>query len=148
MSHDDHGDWFRHEEGEALPQAEHAAHVSSIGLGVTFLGIAFGVTIVILLLVAYFNAYTRTAKVARQEGTALAADQMSYRAAENTKLNGPAQWIDRDAGMIRVPIADAMEQVIEFYDEPERRGALEWNGRTREGVNDIQTAVQTSGGGN
>lgn len=128
MAHDDHGEWFRHEpEQEGMPQAEHAARVSSTALGVTFLAIAFGVLFVILLLVTYFNRYTGDLKTSQQEGTQLAAEQMSYRAAERAKLNSDPAWINRETGTVRIPIDDAIDRTIDYYSQPGRQAAAEWN---------------------
>ena len=128
MAHDDHGEWFRHEpEQEGMPQAEHAARVSSTGLGVTFLAIAFGVLFVILLLVAYFNRYTGDLKKAQQEGTQLAAEQMSYRAAEQAKFNSDPAWINRETGTVRIPLDDAIDRTLDYYNQPGRQAAAEWN---------------------
>lgn len=150
MAHDDHGDWFRHQpEHEGLPQAEHASHVSSAGLGVTFLAIAFGVLFVILLLVAYFNSYTGGLKTARQEGTQLAAEQMSYRAAEEAKLNSEPEWINRETGTVRIPLDEAIDRTLEYYSQPGRQAAAEWNAPTRTAGGPASAgATEVAGGGN
>ena len=108
-------DWFRHSEDEGLPQDEHAAHVSAGALGVTFLVITFGVVGLVLILSMYFVSYTREIKTTRLEGTQSAAQYRGYRSGAETRLNN-ASWVDRESGVVRVPLDRAMDLVIGEYE--------------------------------
>lgn len=141
MSHDDHGDWFRHESEEGLPQAEHGSHVSSVGLGMTFLIIVFGVLFVILLLTAYFGMYTTGLQSQRQEGTDAMAEYLSYRAGAFSKLD-TLGWENRDAETAHVPLDRAKQAVVEYYAQPGRVGLADWDGPTR--LQPVNTAVLPS----
>lgn len=107
-------DWFRHDEGDGVPQAEHAAHVSSKALGITLIGMVFGVLFVVVLLSLYFNTY-KTTKVAQyQEHTRAADPYLAYKAQMETQLNR-VEWIDREAGVVRIPVGMAADRVVQQY---------------------------------
>ncbi len=85
-----HDDWFSHSKAEGLPQAEHAAHVSSTALGVTLLVIVFGVFGVVLLLALYFGAYaTNTVAMLREGVLPVAEPYLAYREQEKADLASP-----------------------------------------------------------
>jgi hypothetical protein len=115
MGHDAHDAWHRHTADEGRPQHEHAAHVNATGLGLTLLGIVFGVVFVILVLVAYFNSYTTTYKAQKLEGVpATRAEYASARSAAEQRLRETG-WIDRAAGTVHLPVEDAMSRVVAEY---------------------------------
>lgn len=110
-----HGDWFRHDaEAEGLPQAEHAAHVSPAALGIAFVIIVFGVVATVLILSMYWVVYVRGVRTGLQEGTGSAESFLEYRSAATERLQ-TAAWIDRGAGVVRVPIDRAMDAVVAEY---------------------------------
>ena len=115
MGHDAHDAWHRHTADEGRPQHEHAAHVSATGLGLTLLGIVFGVVFVILVLVAYFNSYTTTYKAQKMEGVpATRAEYAAGRSAAEQRLRETG-WIDRASGTVYRPLDEAMDRVVAEY---------------------------------
>jgi len=96
-------DWFSHQ-GESAPQSEHASHISPRALGVTFLIIVFGVLFVVLVLVAYFNAYNGATLAQKREGIEFVAqDYLDYKSISRQTLSRTA-WVNREEGVVRVPI--------------------------------------------
>ncbi|MEM1184108.1 MAG: hypothetical protein AAGI53_03810 [Planctomycetota bacterium] len=109
-----HDDWFRHSGDEALPQVEHAGHVSTKALGISLVLIVFGVLFVLLLLTAYFNSYVTQKKADLEESTTAAAGYMQYRSESTGHLNETG-WIDRDNEKLHIPLDRAIEFVVEDY---------------------------------
>lgn len=107
--------WHRHS-GDDVPQTEHAAHVSSKALGLTLLGIVFGVAAVIIILIIYFNSYQSRYKAMRQEGTTSAIEAINAKTDALAHLSGYG-WIDREGGVAFVPVNDAVDLVLVEYQE-------------------------------
>ena len=109
-----HDDWFRHSDDEALPQVEHAEHVSTKALGITLVAIVFGVLFVILILAAYFSSYTTQVRAERQENTTSAAEYLSYRSGVDRRLVETG-WVDRNAQTLHIPLDRAIDLVVDEY---------------------------------
>ena len=109
-----HDDWFRHSSDEALPQVEHAQHVSTKALGITLVMIVFGVLFVLLILSAYFSSYTTQVRAEKQEGTSSAADYLSYRSGMDRRL-AETGWVDRTNQTLHIPLDRAVELVVDEY---------------------------------
>ena len=117
-----HDDWFRHSSDEALPQVEHAQHVSTKALGITLLLIVFGVLFVLLIISAYFSSYTTQVRAERQEGTSSAAEYLSYRSGMDRRL-AETGWIDRTNQTLHIPLDRAIELVVDDYRTASLEGA-------------------------
>lgn len=109
-----HDDWFRHSNEEALPQVEHAQHVSTKALGITLVAIIFGMLFVLLILTAYFSSYTTQVRAELQEGTISANDYLSYRSGIDRRL-AETGWIDRTNQTLHIPLDRAVELVVDEY---------------------------------
>ena len=107
-------DWFRHSAEDGLPQAEHAAHVSSLGLGLAFVVTTFGVLAMVIGLSLYFNAYTTQLKATRHEGVGSAEKYTEYRNAA-LKTMRESKAVDRENGVYRVPVDRAMDIIVAEY---------------------------------
>ena len=126
-AHDQHGDghndghghdeWFRHGPEDGLPQAEHAAHISASGLGISLLLTTFGVLAVVIILSLYFDGYTTQLAAEKQEGTGSADPYLAYRNAAMTNLSGDPKPLDRKNGVYRIPVDRAMDIVVAEYAE-------------------------------
>lgn len=126
-NHNGHDDWFRHTPDEGVPQHEHAAHVNSTAIGLTLLAIVFGVLFTVIILSMYFIGYTTRLKAERQEGTESAATYLTYRDQSQRSMERFG-WIDREAGTVQLPIDRAIDDVVAFYHEPDRRSDSAWHG--------------------
>lgn len=109
-----HDDWHQHTAAEGMPQEEHAAQASVKALGMTFIVMTVGVIVTILLLVVYFKSYVGTYKAKVQEGTAIMQPAFEAKLAAQSKLESFG-WIDRDARTVHIPIDQAMQSVINDY---------------------------------
>lgn len=122
-----HDDWFTHDPAEVAPQGEHASHISSKALGVTFLVTVFGILFVVLFLSLFFSVYKTDAREMIREGTDTAEPYMRYRAASKERL-AASGWVDREAGTVHMPIGLAMDEVVESYATETRADLPAWRG--------------------
>ncbi|MFK7884277.1 MAG: hypothetical protein AB8F26_08880 [Phycisphaerales bacterium] len=109
-----HDDWHQHTAAEGMPQEEHGSQASVKALGMTFIVMTVGVIVTILLLVVYFKSYVGTYKAKVQEGTAIMQPAFEAKLAAQSKLESFG-WIDRDARTVHIPIDQAMQSVINDY---------------------------------
>lgn len=113
-------DWHHHTAAEGVPQPEHAATVNARVLVITFIGIVFGVVLLVLLIVAYFNTYTSTYKAQRSEGVPDArSTYMTGRLGAEERL-GKVGYVDRENGVVHVPLDRAVERVVTEYEGVDR----------------------------
>jgi hypothetical protein len=68
----------------------------------------------ILIITGYFTSYTNQIRAERQESTRSAASYMSYRQGVDRKLEQTG-WIDREAGVLYIPLDRAIDAVVEEY---------------------------------
>lgn len=127
MSDHGHDDWFRHDSGEAPPQAEHAAHVNTTAIGLTLLAIVFGVLFTIILMSMYFVQYAGTRLSSEMEGVESAQPYIAYRDQSERSLAGFG-WADQAAGTVNLPIDRAIGDVVETYGQPGVRASTPWVG--------------------
>jgi len=71
------------------------------------------------------------------------------RAAEEAKLNSEPEWINRETGTVRIPLDEAIDRTLEYYSQPGRQAAAEWNAPTRTAGGPASAgATEVAGGGN
>lgn len=127
MSDHGHDDWFRHESGEAPPQAEHASHVNTTAIGLTLLAIVFGVLFTVILMSMYFVQYAGSRVALEQEGVDSAQAYIAYRDQTQRNLD-TFGWADQAAGTVNLPIDRAIDDVVEMYGQPGVRASTAWVG--------------------
>ncbi len=107
--------WHSHTADEAAPQHEHASHVSPKWLALTFIAIVLGVLFVIIVLVVYYNNYMSKYDATINETTTEAQASFESKVAAQTKRNS-FEWLDRDNGLVQIPVDTAMDLVIAEYE--------------------------------
>lgn len=110
--------WADHT-NEPPPRDPHGASASPRALALTLVAMTFGVLFVIVTLVVYFDSYTAQLKSARQEGyESFAREYRALRSDAEANLNvAEPTWADSAAGRVRIPVAQAMQRVVEEYRE-------------------------------
>lgn len=127
-------EWHSHTRAEGLPQPEHAAHVDVRILTAVFIAMAILLVITVIALVVYFDAHMTQLRADRVETTQLAEDHWRpYRQQSFEKLDSFG-WVDRDAGLVQVPIDEAKQIVVERYQQAGQMGQA-----------DMITPVEASG---
>lgn len=127
MSHDpeflphehEHADsWHRHTTAEGEPQVEHTAHVNPTAIfGALCVSTVFTI-IVVIVTAFYFLQHTSALKKELRETTNSAAQQIEYRAAAMAMQEQYA-WENAQEGTVRIPITQAMQSVVEEYQQQE-----------------------------
>lgn len=110
-------EWHSHTRAEGVPQPEHAAHVNVAALTAVFAVSTVLLVVTVVVLVIYFDAHMTQLRAERVETTQLAEDHWRpYRQQSFQKLDSFG-WVDRDAGIVQVPIDDAKRIVVEQYQQ-------------------------------
>ncbi|MBL4590839.1 MAG: hypothetical protein JKY96_02650 [Phycisphaerales bacterium] len=107
--------WHTHSADEPAPQLEQAAHVSPKWLALTLIAIVFGVLFVIIVLVVYYNNYMSKYDASINETTTEAQASFEEKIAVQTTRNS-FEWIDRENGIVQIPVDMAMDLVIADYE--------------------------------
>lgn len=122
MPHEhEHADaWHHHTLAEGMPQREHASHVDPLALFVALtLGAVFTVGAVVVTII-YFVQHTTDLKRDIRETTNMAAQQIEYHTGAMSQQDQYA-WEDAEAGLVRIPVSQAMLQVARDYGREEAR---------------------------
>jgi len=114
MSADTHDAYHTHTPDEGAPMQEHASHVSPKALGLTLIVMVFGVLIVILGLVVYFDSYMSSYRAQENETDELSAATWGEIQQKKAELDAYA-WIDKNT--VRIPIEEATQRVLARYQE-------------------------------
>ncbi len=118
----DHADvhvdeWHHHDAAEGHAQSEHAGQVNTTIIAKWFVVIVAFVVGSIAFIVVYFNQYNAGIR-ARSVETTLAGDYVKYRDASQGKLSTaghPDAWTGLAGDKVQVPVANAMQKVMESY---------------------------------
>lgn len=108
-------EWHHHTAEEGEPGAEHAPRVNVGLVAFVFVLIVLGTLGTVLALTVYFRHTTAVLQRTVVETTAVAAEANRYRAQVQAELAGSPEWVDRERGLVRVPIDLAMERVVDLY---------------------------------
>ncbi|MBS0196364.1 MAG: hypothetical protein JSR77_06365 [Planctomycetes bacterium] len=118
----EHADaWHHHEAIEGTPQHEHAGVADPGLIARWFVGILITVVGLILVISVYFIKYATQLRVERVEQYAyLSKDAKEAKTAAEAKLSVSGMpvtysWSDPAAGLVQIPIDDAMKKVVEKY---------------------------------
>jgi len=109
--------WHRHTKEEGAPQVEHGAKADPIMLTgvIAVMVVIFLATCVVIVM--YFNKTMAETRNRLLETTALAdGPDGSFARHENALKNAEAfTWVDRETGVVTIPLSDATRAVIEDY---------------------------------
>jgi len=112
--------YFDHS-GEAPPQDANAEVANPRALAATFVAMTLGVTVVVVVLVIYFNSYTSRLTAQKAEGwQGVAATREAQEAVDLNQLNGAPQWASQAEGTVAIPARQAMDLVVDQYRGIER----------------------------
>lgn len=114
--------WHHHASGEGRPQHEHGSQVDPTALAVTFGLIVFVVLALTGGVTLYFVRYSTVLRQERIETTVLAAEAERIRAEAAARFDGYA-WTDPEAGLVSVPLEQAVDRVIARYADEAATGA-------------------------
>ena len=112
MSADSHDSYHTHTKEEGAPQQEHTATASPKALGITLIIMVFGVLIVILGLVVYFDNYMSNYEASVNETDEISGATWNEIQEHKASLEQYA-WLDSDT--IRIPLEDAKARVLAEY---------------------------------
>ncbi len=115
VEHESPDAWHRHSADEGTPQAEHAAIASPVALFIGFITISATVALTVLILVVFFNQYSTRFKAEQIETTALSKSFNEYKARWDEQEARSYAVSDAKAGAYRVPLARAVDRVLERY---------------------------------
>jgi hypothetical protein len=92
------------------------ASTSKCSLGVYFVGIA-GALLIVLILIAAMNSRNRTPAITAARGAERLKARQELDAAGAAMLN-EYSWVDQGKGIVRIPIATAMEMLQRDWKNP------------------------------
>lgn len=107
-------EWHAHVPAEGAPQHEHGAKANPAILGIVTVGFVLTVVITVLLSALYFFSYMTHERRVKSETTVLSEEYRAYRAQSEATLSGYG-WADPAAGVVRIPITKAIDQVVADY---------------------------------
>lgn len=111
--------WHAHSAAEGAPQHEHGAKANPAVLAIVTGGFVITVVVTVLLSALYFFSYMTHERRLKSETTVLSEEYRAYRAQADASLTGYG-WADPAAGVVRIPISQAMDQVVAEYAAPVR----------------------------
>lgn len=106
--------WHAHSAAEPPPQEEHAAKANPLVLSVVMVSMVVFVVVSCVLVVVYFNRFLTQEKQRKQESTAYFQEFERYRQQNLAAMEG-FSWIDRQDGVVRLDINEAMDLVVQEY---------------------------------
>ena len=111
-----HDDWFKHDASEPKPQEMHGKiNPYGIMLSLLLTLVAVAVTIIVVLKLGFDPAiYENKAERLEARTAAIAAPAQEKLANWENRLN-TAAWIDPAKGIVRLPLDQARQKVIQEY---------------------------------
>jgi hypothetical protein len=114
--------WHLHTPEEGRPQVEHVAKANPAAIGAAFGLMSLVLVVTVIAVIIYFNSYVTQSRAMRIETTVLAEPWQQYRRdvlGEDGVLNtyGWAPGPEGEPDTVRLPLAVAVERVVEEYSE-------------------------------
>lgn len=106
--------WFRHASAEGMPQHEHGNRIDTGVLMMVLVGLSSSLLVVTIGVAVFANGQISRLKGEREADLNNSDSALAYRASA-LDTQSDAAWIDRAAGTVRLPIAQAQQDVLEAY---------------------------------
>lgn len=107
--------WHRHTAQEGAPQAEHAAQVNTMALGLVFVVMTVSIVAIATLVGMYFQRHITELRRERVEIVEpIATPQLDYRQATLNDLSTYG-WANEQAQTVRVPVESVYDTIIQEH---------------------------------